>query len=1535
MTKHGSFVFLALVPALLAAAPASLPGRLPLTFEPNVGQSPATVPFLARGNGYSLALTPDSVLFLAEGKPVRMSLHGANPKAAGKGELPRASTSNYFRGADARQWKSGVPHFGRVRFREVYPGVDLVYYGNPAELEYDFVVAPGADWSQIAFSLDGAKPRLGEDGSLILTTAAGEVRQPRPVLYQEKDSRRIAVAGGYRLLEGERIGFYVDGYDSRLALTIDPVLQFSTFYGGRIRESANAIALDAAGNVYVAGVATSPDFPISVGAYQRVVAGGNDIFVAKLNATGTEIIYSTLVGGSSEESGAFLAVDNAGNAYVSGTTRSGNFPTTAGAYRESQNTAAGDTDGFIFKLNATGTDLIYSTRLGGRGTDNVYGIAVDSSLAAYVTGDTDSSDFPVTQDAWQTERKGSNDAFVTKINPSGTGLIWSTLLGGDSDSFIVGFESGRAIAVDRVGQVYVGGITTLRDFPTTANAPQRDHLGQGDGFFTKLNSTGTQILFSTLLGGEANDTVNAMGIDGNGTNIVVVGTTASARFPVTPQVLQPFTSGGTPQPNEGFVCRFNASGQLIYSTFFGGRGDDQINGVVVDIDGAAYIIGTSTSPDLPTTFDAIQKNISGGVTGEPYDAFIAYLDPLGQSVPFATYLGGPRNDEGRAIARDAQGNIFVAGYTQSSGFPLTPGALQRTTGFGTNTAFIARIGETRLVPARLVIISGNGQSAEEGRPFGSPLVVELRDAFNNPVGNTLLDVAATNAAITGPVVRTGADGRATILATAAGRPGTATVTVRFGELAPAVFTLTVRRVGPPIPEIAPSGIFSYGESNPPVTQLAPIGLGVITGQAFTQPGNDREVTEADLVNGQWPTNFLGTCVTVGGIAVRLRYVAPHRIEFQVPEQIGAGTQSVVVIANCGVQGELRSEPVNVEVRAASPEFLYWTRNPDGRNPIRAINADTGREVTPQQPANPGNRLRLFGTGFGQTSPGLGAGEFPQEGMSVANPVTVIFDGRELPPENVVAAAALPGYPGLYYLDIVIPADTRNGNLPLVVRIANQTSPAAAYIRVAGGFDLEPRITVAPVRLDFGEIVIGQSRSLPITIANSGAFRLSVNAFDTGRANYTIAPSGAFTLEPGEARVLSVTVTTAAVGAIPSNLVIASSDPVTPLLTVPMTATGIVQPPPPNPLPVITSLQPQSIVAGGAPFSLIVNGRDFTRLSTVEVNGEARPTFFNFNNQLIATVRAQDILQPGELRITVFTPAPGGGRSQALPFTVVAAPQLNQPLALINQLDLRFCPQITSYVTVLDGNGNPVRNLGSGGLTCREDNEPVACTIVPGAAEAPLSVTIVYGVNGVTSEEDLLFLRNAVRSFITSLQPNDRVAIVHLEQDARPQLDFTEDKERALAVIETLRPAGNGNALYDAVNYAAVQTSRQTARRQAVVLFTAIDNLSGTFGLEQSLGIARGLGVPFYTIGVAQAGTNVNLTGYLRQLARDTHGQFFTENRPLSYGGLFGRLQTTLQSQYAVTHSAPVFDGRSRTLSMTFAIPEGTVTATRVYTPCAP
>ena len=1464
-----------------------------------------------------------------------LRFEGSNAAARGKGESQLETVSSYFSGTDRSQWRTNIPNFARVRYDAVYPGVDLVYYGNKRELEYDFIVQPGATPDRIAFSLDGTHgARLDGSGDLILTTPGGEVRQKRPVLYQERGGQRRPVTGGYRLLRDNRIGFAVGAYDRALPLVIDPVLQFATFFGGQIRESASAIALDPQGNIYVAGLSSSPDFPRTPGAYQNRLIGGADVFILKLNPTGTTVLYATQVGGADEEFGISLAVDRFGNAFVAGSTRSANFPTTPGVVRERGVGSGNDGDGFVFKLGAIGSNLVYSTRIGGQGVDSVNAITVDFNGNAIITGQTASSDYPVTgTEMLQFERKGYDDAFITKLNETGSSYVFSTLLGGDSESFIVGTEAGRAIAVDRVGTIYVAGITTLRDFPRTPNAIQDTHLGQSDIFFTKVQSDGKKILYSTFLGGEGLDTVNAIYIEPSGTNVYLTGSTTSARFPTTPNAYQNFLNGGQPIARDGFLSKINANGQLVYSTYLGGNGDDQFNGVVGDDAGNAYVIGTTSSTNMPTTVDAIQANVSGGATGEPYDAFIAYLNGNANRVTWATYLGGPRNDEGNAITRDARGNLFIAGYTQSSGFPLTANALQRTTGFGTNTAFIARIGDQRSDASQLVIVSGDKQQGEQGTSLKAPLIVELRDQFNVPIANQSVGFTATNARVSANSVLTNSQGRATVTVTLGDRPGPATVTAITGSLPAVKFEFTSLRVGPPLPEISAGGIVGAGNSNPPMRLLSTNTIATIYGARLAAPGTNEQADSSNFVDGKVPTNLGGTCVTVDGVAARILAVTDSQVNFIVPELIRTGMLAVQLLSDCGRVSELKSDFQDVEIRSTSPEFFYSVNNPGGRSFVSAVDAQTGQALGV---VRPGQLISIYGTGFGPTNPFTGTGELPTGIARTTETPNVTFDGRPLEAANVLYAGVTPGLAGVYQLNLQIPFNARNGNLPISVRFGLQSSPAGSFLRIEGGQNRDPQAAVSPTRIEFGDVLIGQTRELPVTIANSGTSLLTVRAFDTGLPVFTLRPNFGFELDPGETRVLTMSFTPTTAGPISATLRIATDDPVDPVLNVPLLANALVQPPPNNPVPVIANLSPNAIDAGGAAFNLVVNGRNFIKGSVVEVNGRARSTFYNNPVQLIAFVEALDITDGGIARITVRNPPPAGGPSNELPLTIRGVSAIAQPLSLINQLDLRFCPAVSSFVTVLDSGGLPVRNLNRERLTCKEGDQVVECSIVQASAETPVAMHLLFGMNGVESDSEQRLLKSAGRQLIQTLGGQDRIAITHLEDVNRLQLDFTQDTDRALNVLETLRPVPPGNALYDSVGSTAQSTRLQLGYRKIVVVITALDNLSGVLrDLNQALGTARSSGVTFYTVAIGKGKSDPALTGFLRTLARDTGGQFFAEDAPTNYSALFGRLATIIQAQYQIRHTSPNFNGIARDLEFTFQIPEGPVRAVRSYSPCLP
>ena len=674
-------------------------GNLPLSFEANHGQSDAKVKFVSRGSGYSLFLTSnEAVLVLshseADGNPnasreartavaarqskravVRMTLVNANPQAqaAGHEELP--GKSHYFIGNDPAKWRTNISTYAKVKYEGVYPGVDLVYYGNPGQLEYDFVVAPGADPGLVTLAFEGAQEvHIDTHGELVLAVEGGEVRQHKPVVYQEVGGVKQEAAGRYVMKGPRQVGFRVAAYDPRRPLIIDPVLLYSTYLGGNEVEIGHSIAVDGAGSAYVTGLTLSSNFPTTAGAAQTTHAGSlYDTFVTKLDATGSGLVYSTYLGGSGYEQSFDIAVDGAGSAYVTGYTGSTDFPTTAGA---AQTTHAGDVlDAFVTKLDATGSGLVYSTYLGGSDFEIGQSIAVDGADSAYVTGYTGSTDFPTTAGAAQTTHAGDVlHAFVTKLDATGSGLVYSTYLGG---------SNGLAIAVDGAGSAYVTGYAISSNFPTTAGAAQTAHGGDVlDAFVTKLDATGSGLVYSTYLGGSASDAGEGIAVDGAG-SAYVTGYTLSSNFPTTAGAAQTTHAG---VGYDSFVTKLDATGSgLVYSTYLGGSAFDAGEGIAVDGAGSAYVTGNTGSTDFPTTAGALQTTLFFS------DAFVTKLDATGSGLVYSTYLGGSNNsDNGLAIAVDGAGSAYVTGLTGSTDFPTTAGAAQ-TTYAGSGDAFVAKI----------------------------------------------------------------------------------------------------------------------------------------------------------------------------------------------------------------------------------------------------------------------------------------------------------------------------------------------------------------------------------------------------------------------------------------------------------------------------------------------------------------------------------------------------------------------------------------------------------------------------------------------------------------------------------------------------------------------------------------------------------------------------------------------------------------------------------------------------------------------------
>jgi hypothetical protein len=661
-------------------------GKLPLSFEANHGQADGRVRFLSRTGGYTLFLTGDEAVLALRGsaakkpatkgasvlrgatvslKPyldtnpnlaipqsmtggvLRMKLRDANPAAKVSGLDVLAGTSNYFIGNDPAKWRSGVPTYAKVKYEGIYSGIDLVYYGNQRQLEYDFIVAPGADPRRIAFDIRGARRILrNAHGDLVFKMGGDEIRWLKPVVYQEKDGARQLVAAQYAITNRNRVGFEVAGYDARRPLYIDPVtdmLIYSTYLGGNSLDTGWAIAVDSVGNAYVTGDTYSSNFP-TMNPLQAANGGGNDAFVAKLNSAGSALVYSTYLGGSGIEHGYGIAVDSAGNAYLTGLTSSTDFP----IKNPLQAASGGGSDAFVAKLNSAGSALVYSTYLGGSGDDFGADIAVDSAGSAYVTGSTGSTNFPTTLGAFQPAFGGGyTDAFVAKLNPSGSAFVYSTYLGGSGSENTFGHGG---IAVDSAGNVYVTHDTTSSNFPTTPGAILTicPHGCQApEPYVTKFNPTGSALVYSTYLPGQIFDFGDGIAVDSAGDAYVVGSTT----YPT----------------NQAFLYKLNPTGSALVGGHLG-INDSYGEGVAVDSSGSAYVTG--------------KKHLG---------VFIAKFIPGSTGLVFSSvYLHGNGQEEGVGIAVDNSDHAYVTGYTTSTNFP-TKNPLQATFGGGGSDAFVAKI----------------------------------------------------------------------------------------------------------------------------------------------------------------------------------------------------------------------------------------------------------------------------------------------------------------------------------------------------------------------------------------------------------------------------------------------------------------------------------------------------------------------------------------------------------------------------------------------------------------------------------------------------------------------------------------------------------------------------------------------------------------------------------------------------------------------------------------------------------------------------
>jgi hypothetical protein len=732
-------------PALaMAQAPAGHDAfaKLPLHFIQNQGQLDARVAYYIQGRATSVYFTSEGVTIALTGRAataafdsevarqrwaVKLDFVGANLKARPEGEDPTAAVVSYFKGP-REQWKTGLKTYAGLVYRDLWPGIDLVFNGTVDRLKYTFLIHPGADPDSIKLAYRGATAvTLTSGGELEVSTPVGGFRDESPYAYQEVGGERVEVAAAYAMESQasgavQEYGFSLGAYDPEKPLVLDPaMLVYAGYIGGAGSDQGAGIAVDGAGNAYVTGTTDSSEatFPVTVGP-DLTFNGSFDAFVAKVNAAGTNLIYAGYIGGAGSDQGVAIAVDSAGNAYVTGATDSSEatFPVMVGP----DLTFNGAVDAFVAKVNAAGTGLVYAGYIGGAGNDQGIGIAVDGAGNAYVSGATDSSEasFPVTVGPDLTFNGGSFDAFVAKVNATGTALAYAGYIGG------AGFDQGVGIAVDNAGNAYVSGLTDSSEssFPV-AVGPDLTFNGSFDAFVAKVNATGTALAYAGYIGGTGTDQGLGIAVDSAG-NAYVTGLTDSseATFPV--MVGPDLTFNGS---FDAFVAKVNATGTgLVYAGYIGGAGFDQGVGMAVDSGGKAYVSGATDSSEATFPVTAGPDLTFNG----SFDAFVAKVNAAGTGLVYAGYIGGAGNDQGAGIAVDSAGNAYVTGLTDSSEatFPVTVGP--DLTFNGAIDAFVAKVAAMQDEVSTPGKVTGGGSIAPDGTIL--TLATLLIQSGTNPGG---------------------------------------------------------------------------------------------------------------------------------------------------------------------------------------------------------------------------------------------------------------------------------------------------------------------------------------------------------------------------------------------------------------------------------------------------------------------------------------------------------------------------------------------------------------------------------------------------------------------------------------------------------------------------------------------------------------------------------------------------------------------------------------------------------------------------------
>ncbi len=1028
MSRLSLVIFVAYL-AANAEIPASF-GNLPLRFEPAQDAS-GLAKFVTRGNGYTFFLTESGAILKSPYATVRMKMAGGNPSPGITPQEPLPGVSNYLIGNKSSKWRTGVAGFARVKYNGIYPGIDLVYYGKEGRIEYDFVIAPGADPRKIRIVFDGATGlTIDSNGDLVVRAAGKPLRFRKPVLYQNVHGEKRRVAGRYTL-HGRRVGFIAPDYDASLPLVIDPVLLYSTLFGGA-QDGIFAIATDASGNVYLTGqtfgsiTTVKPVQPKFGGNSSNGIANA---FITKINAAGTALIYSTFIGGSGGDQAFGIAVDSSGNAYIAGYTGSSDFPTV----NPVQPMLRAATNAFVTKLNATGTSIIYSTYLGGSGispfspgaVDRANAIAVDSAGNAYVAGSTYSPDFP-TLAAFQPALPGQKAAFVTKINAAGSALTYSTYLGGNATASEARPQnSATGIAVDSAGSAYVTGNACSSNFPTV-NPIQASNKSTCNVFITKFTPAGSALVYSTYLGGSTGDpnynfagdppgaacfspscagyggdSSGGIAVDSSG-NAYVAGRAISSDFPVVnafqPEYLDIFAG------SDAFVAKLNSSGTaLVYSTYLGE--DSVATSIAVDPAGNAYVTGGLGSSG--SYFPLVNLQLERGGT------FIAEFDVTGSALVYSTYFGvfsgNPYSPS--AIAVDSAGNTYVAGVAGEAGpyFPLV-NAIQNSSG----GAFLAKVGPA---DAAGLAIAPDALSFTD-LLFGTSATqtITLLAAGSQPLN--IASIAAsgnfTQTNSCGLPLNAGAicGVNVTFTPTAAGS-STGKLTITSNSGIPQSVNLTGSTLMPVLTGAAQnSATFSF--ANVAGSLASVFGTGLATLDEF---GGRVTVTGP---SGSYPAAVL--------------YQSPTQLNFQIPWEVAGSspvTLDVCVSALAQLCSPADSVSIPLPLSATAPGILALNSRGSGPGVILISNTAVFAQpvgslsYSASQPVSPGQFISIYCTGLGALTTAPPADGAPPTGlMPIAAPITVSIGAITATPSF---AGLAPDYVGLYQVDVQVPAGIAMGS----------------------------------------------------------------------------------------------------------------------------------------------------------------------------------------------------------------------------------------------------------------------------------------------------------------------------------------------------------------------------------------------------------------------------------------------------------------------------------------------------------------------------